>query len=84
MKTIAPLLALTFLLAVPADAHKIKRNCLWAGQNIFRTHIMCSDGNSQPRAAPSRSETPSPPDEPSKPNCKDDDKDDDKDDKRDN
>ena len=79
MKTVLLAVAL-FLVPISAEAHSIKRNCLWAGPNIFRAHMMCSDRNSQPRATPSRSERPAPkPDEPDKPDCKDDDKDDDKD-----
>lgn len=68
---VATLTLLAFT-ALPAEAHKIKRNCLWGGNNIFRVHAMCRDGNSQPRATPSRSVTPDKPTEPDKPQCKDD------------
>jgi hypothetical protein len=61
--------ALIILTPLPADAHKLKRNCLWSVNNIFRVHTLCRDGNTATRATPSRSVTP-PPD---KPKCKDDD-----------
>jgi hypothetical protein len=62
--------ALIAFTAIPADARKIKRNCLWSVNNIFAAHSMCRDSNNAPRATPSRSVRPSPPD---KPDCKDDD-----------
>lgn len=62
MKTAIFTAALVIFFAIPADAHSLKRNCLWAGNNIFRAHMMCSEKNSQPRATPSRSVRPSPPD----------------------
>jgi hypothetical protein len=70
MKTFLLSTLLIILFAMPANAHALKRNCLWAGHNIFRVHVMCRDGNSQTRATPSRSVTP--PDVPDKPKCKDD------------
>ena len=74
MRTALLTAALVIFFAIPAEAHAMKRNCLWAGKNIFRTHMMCSDGNSQPRATPSRSVTPvDPPDKPDY-GCKGDDK----------
>jgi hypothetical protein len=73
MKT-ALLLAAALIIstAIPADAHKIKRNCLWSVNNIFAVHTLCRDGNNVTRAAPSRSVRPDKPDEPDKPDCKDD------------
>ena len=72
MKLLLTTLLLLAFAALPANAHSLKRNCIWGGNNIFRD-IMCRDGNSQPRATPSRSVRPSPPDKPSY-DCKGDDK----------
>jgi hypothetical protein len=70
MKYLLLILLLLGFAASPAQAHALKRNCLWNGQNIFRLHLMCRDANGQPRATPGRSVRPAPPD---KPDCKDDD-----------
>jgi hypothetical protein len=69
LSTFSIMALMAFFTAIPADAHKIKRNCLWSVNNIFAVHSMCRDSNNAPRATPSRSVTPSPPD---KPDCKDD------------
>ena len=70
MKTALLTAVLAIFFALPADAHKIKRNCLWTGKNIFRD-ISCRDGNSQPRATPERRERPSKPPEKPDYGCKD-------------
>jgi hypothetical protein len=71
MKTFLLCMVLIILSAMPANAHALKRNCLWSVNNIFAVHTLCRDGNTAPRATPSRSVTP--PDVPDKPDCKDDD-----------
>jgi hypothetical protein len=71
MKALLLCTLMIIMFAMPAQAHALKRNCLWAGNNIFRVHTLCRDGNNAPRATPSRSVTP--PDVPDKPDCKDDD-----------
>lgn len=66
MKTLLIAAALLALTAVPVEAGKIKRNCLWNGGNFFKARLVCSDGNTQSRPAPNRTARP----EPEKPECK--------------
>lgn len=75
MKTLLLASAMIIIFPLAADAHKVKRNCLWRGGTVLPIRVMCRDGENASRKVSDRAQSPLAPGHESpgdKPRCEDD------------